>query len=78
MPDPSPYTLLKERVDEQRGEIDDLREQVAEVPVLRKELAMLSREVERNTSALYQAGLAILVTGVLGVLVALLLKGVVG
>jgi len=76
--EPTPYSLLKERQDEQRDEIDSLRGEVKDIPVLRKEVAMLSREVERNTSALVQGALAIVSTGVLGLLVALILKGVIG
>lgn len=78
MTDPTPFSLLKERQDEQREEIDALRAEVREVPVLRKEVSMLSREVDRNTSALVQGALAIVSTGVLGLLVALILKGVIG
>lgn len=58
------------------NEVRDLHTQLAEIPVLRREVQLLAESNKELRAAVIQAGLAILVTGVLGVIVALIVKGV--
>jgi hypothetical protein len=71
MSEPTASELLWERLRDAEAKAD-------EVPVLKSEVKMLTATVDRLTNAVYQAAIGILVTGVLGVLAALILKGVIG
>jgi hypothetical protein len=61
--------------------LDQLREVKAKadrVPVLEVEVKMLQDTVDRLINVITQVGVGILVTGVLTVIAALILKGVIG
>lgn len=76
--DPTPLSLLDRALANLENEVRDLQGQLGEIPVLRKEVQLLAEANKELRSAVLQAGGAILVTGVLGVLVALIVKGVLG
>jgi hypothetical protein len=67
----SPMGLLFER-------IESIEEKAEEVPVLKSQVEGLTKAVDRLTDVVVQAALALVVTGVLGLLTALILKGVIG
>jgi hypothetical protein len=67
----SPMGLLLER-------IEGIEEKAEEVPVLKSQVEGLTKAVDRLTDVVFQAALAIVITGVLGLLTALILKGVIG
>jgi len=76
--DLSPMSLISGRQDRLERRIGEVEGEVEEIPVLRKEVALLTKAFDRNTNALYTAAVSLVVTGVLGVLTALVLKGVIG
>lgn len=78
MADPSPIMLISGRQDRLEKRIADVESEAEEIPVLRKEVELLTKAFDRNTNALYTAAVSLVVTGVLGVLSALVLKGVIG
>jgi hypothetical protein len=67
-----------ERQDRLEADQDETRRKVDRVPVLEAQVELLTRAFDRNTNALYTAAGSLIITGVLGVLTALLLKGVIG
>jgi hypothetical protein len=74
----NPLRLISERQDRLEQRLAEVEEEAEEIPVLRKEVGLLRDAFDRNTSALYTAAVSLVVTGVLGVLTAVLLKGVIG
>lgn len=78
MPEPTPLSLTVRRVDRLEDRIENVEGDVEEIPALRTEVGLLREAFNRNTNALYTAAVSLIVTGVLGVLTALLLKGVIG
>lgn len=75
MNEPSPLSLISERQNRLEERIGGVEGDVEEIPVLRKEVAMLTKAVDRNTTALYSVVGTVVATGVIGVL---LEKGVIG
>lgn len=75
MNEPTPLRLISERQDRLDQRIGDVEGDVEEIPVLRKEVAMLTKAVDRNTNALYTVVGTIVATGVVGFL---LERGVIG
>ncbi len=78
MSEPSPLSLIIDRQDRLEADQDETRRKVDRVPVLEAEVELLTKAFDRNTNALYTAAGSLIITGVLGVLTALLLKGVIG
>ena len=78
MSEPSPLSLVVERQDRLEADQDETRRKVDRVPVLEAQVELLTKAFDRNTNALYTAAGSLIITGVLGVLTALLLKGVIG
>ncbi|HET9198221.1 MAG TPA: hypothetical protein VFN92_08225 [Solirubrobacterales bacterium] len=76
--DPSPMGLLDRRQDRLEGRIEELEAEVEKVAALESQLNFLREGFNRNTNTMYQAGIAILATGVIGLVTALILKGVIG
>lgn len=76
--DPSALSLMDRSLAGLENEVHDLREKMSEIPALRTEVKLLAEANKELRAAVLQAGGAILVTGVLGVLVALIVKGVLG
>lgn len=82
MQDPSPMGMLDRRQNRLEQRIEDLEGQVEEQATktagLEAQVELLREGFNRNTNAMYTVGTGFLVTGVLGVLIALILKGVIG
>lgn len=76
--EPSALSLMDRSLAGLENEVHDLREKMSEIPALRTEVKLLAEANKELRAAVLQAGGAILVTGVLGVLVALIVKGVLG
>jgi hypothetical protein len=74
--EPSALSLMDRSLAGLENEVHDLREKMSEIPALRTEVKLLAEANKELRAAVLQAGGAILVTGVLGVLVALIVKGV--
>jgi len=73
--EPSPLSLIVNRQDRLEEDQDETRRKADEIPVLRKEVAMLTKAVDRNTNALYTVVGTIIATGIVGFL---LERGVIG
>lgn len=71
MSEPTVAELLLER-------LQAAEDQAAKVPALETKVQMLQETVDRLIGLVQQAGVAIFVTGVLTVVAALILKGVIG
>jgi hypothetical protein len=76
--EPSPLSLIIDRQDRLEADQDETRSKVDRVPVLEAQVELLTRAVDRLTDVVFQAAIAIVATGVLGFLSALILKGVIG
>jgi hypothetical protein len=76
--DPTPLSLMDRSLASLENQVRDLEGKLDEIPVLRKEVQLLSEANRELRSAVYTAAGSLLVTGVLGVLVALIVKGVLG
>jgi hypothetical protein len=76
--EPTVASLQEDRIRRLEGQVHELADDVARVPALEREVGFLREGFNRNTNTLYQLGVAIFGTGVLGVLTALILKGVIG
>lgn len=74
----SPMGLLLERIEGIEGDVSDVTTKANEIPVLKNQVEGLTKSVDRLTDVVFQAAIAIVATGVLGVLAALILKGVIG
>lgn len=75
MADLSPLTLISGRQDRLERRIGNVEDDVEEIPVLRKEVAMLTKAVDRNTTALYTVVGTVVATGIVAVLFE---KGLIG
>jgi hypothetical protein len=73
--DLSPLTLISGRQDRLEKRIGDVENDVEEIPVLRKEVAMLTKAVDRNTTALYTVVGTVVGTGIVALLFE---KGLIG
>jgi hypothetical protein len=73
--EPSLLSLIVDRQDRLESELGETTTKANEIPVLRKEVAMLTKAVDRNTTALYSVVGSVVATGILGLL---LQKGVIG
>ncbi len=78
MSDLSPLGLISTRQDRLERRIKEVGEETEQIAILETKVDMLTETVNRNTSALYTAAISLIVTGVLGVVTALILKGVLG
>ena len=70
-----PIRLISDRQDRLQSSIDELEDGVQEIPVLRKEVELLTKAVDRNTNALYTVVGTVVATGIAAVL---LQRGVIG
>jgi hypothetical protein len=70
-----PLNLISNRQDRLEERIKEVESEVDEIPVLRKEVALLTKAVDRNTNALYTVVGTVVATGVVGVL---LQRGLIG
>ena len=75
MADLSLLTLVSGRQDRLEERIGDVEDGVEEIPVLRKEVEMLTKAVDRNTTALYTVVGSVVATGIVAILFE---KGLVG
>ena len=75
MADLSLLTLVSGRQDRLEERIGDVEDGVEEIPVLRKEVEMLMKAVDRNTTALYTVVGSVVATGIVAILFE---KGLVG
>ncbi|HXS32236.1 MAG TPA: hypothetical protein VN758_00510 [Solirubrobacterales bacterium] len=73
--DPSPLSLISGRQDRLERRLNDVEGDVEEIPVLRKEVQLLTKAVDRNTNALYSVVGTIVATATVGFLLA---RGVIG
>lgn len=73
--DPTPLSLVSGRQDRLERRLADVEGDVEEIPVLRTEVKLLTKAVDRNTNALYTVVGTIVATGVVGFL---LQRGVIG
>lgn len=71
MPEPTAMELVLER-------LAKAEEQAEKVPVLENTVEMLQETVDRLINVVLQVGAGIIVSGVLAVVTALILKGVIG
>jgi hypothetical protein len=71
----SPLRLISDRQDRLERRIGDVEGEAEEIPVLRREVELLTKAVDRNTNALYTVVGTVMATGIVGVL---LEKGVLG
>jgi hypothetical protein len=76
--EPTPLSLISDRQDRLKEDIERLEGETKEIPVLRKEVGLLREAVDRNTNVIYRAAGAFLGLGVLSVVSALIVKGVIG
>lgn len=76
--EPTVASLEAEARRRMQEEIDELRVKADRVPALEEAVGFLREGFNRNTNTMYQVGVAVIATGVLGVLTALILKGVIG
>lgn len=79
--DPTPLGLISARQDRLEERVHDLEEELdgeEGISQLRGEVKVLREALNRNTNALYQGAIALLITGAAGVLTALILRGVLG
>ena len=74
----SPMAMLDRRQDRLEERVEELESLAEEIPVLRSETKLLREAFNRNTNALYTAAVSILSGGVLAVVAALIVKGVIG
>lgn len=58
------YRLISERQDRLEQVQREQGEELEEIPVLRKEVALLTKAVDRNTTALYSVVGTVVATGV--------------
>lgn len=71
----SPLSLIVDRQDRMEKRLGDAEDGVDEIPVLRKEVEMLTKAVDRNTTALYTVVGTVLATGITGLLLQIGLIG---
>lgn len=87
--DPSPMGMLDRRQDRLEARLETVEGDTEEIGMLRTELSEFKDAVEkqltqvheafnRNTQVMYQLGVSIVITGALGVIIALIQKGVIG
>jgi hypothetical protein len=63
-----PLNLMNGRQDRLETRIKDVEDDVEEIPVLRKEVQLLTKAVDRNTNALYTVVATVVATGLIVVL----------
>lgn len=68
MADAEVLRLISERQDRLERRQEDTEEDVKEIPVLRKEVSLLTKAVDRNTTALYSVVATVVGTGIIFVL----------
>jgi uncharacterized protein YutE (UPF0331/DUF86 family) len=78
MSEPTALSLLEKDVERIESRLSDTERGIGKVAVLESQVEMLREAVDRLTNVVFQAAIAIVATGVLGVLAALILKGVIG
>ena len=78
MSDLSPLNLISGRQDRLERRLGEAEGSIDRIPVLETQVEMLTKAVDRLTSVVFQAAIAIVATGVLSVVAALILKGVIG
>lgn len=62
------FQLLVDRQNRLENRLENVENDVEEIPVLRKEVALLTKAVDRNTTALYTVVGTVVTTGAIGIL----------